>query len=221
MTSPDRPDPRMVAAQLRKPSGEAAEGVGDKMDRVNEPLFDLTLAAMQPGAQERVLEIGFGTGTYISRLFLDAGGPEVHGIDYSPDMIARASRGNAALIDEGRLKLVEGESDNMPFPNGYFDTVFCNMVVYFWDEPEPHLAEIHRVLKPGGHFFTGMRTRDSMRQFPFVDYGFVLHEPEEWAAIMEKNGFACWEAGRSLDPVIEGDDGKIQMESVCVAARKP
>lgn len=220
MTSPDRPDPRMVAAQLRKPSGEAAEGVGDKMDRVNEPLFDLTLAALRPAAHERILEIGFGTGTYLSRLFADAEGPEVHGIDYSPEMVARATRGNAALIEAGRLTLATGASDALPFPDQYFDKVFCNMVVYFWDRPAPHLAEIHRVLKAGGHFFTGMRTQDSMLQFPFVAYGFVLHEPGEWAAILERNGFACREAGRQLDPVIEGDDGDIRMESVCVDAEK-
>ena len=221
MTPPDRPDPRMVAAQLRKPSGEPAEGVGDKMDRVNEPLFALTLASMRPAARERLLEIGFGTGTYMARLFAEADGLELHGIDYSPEMVARAARSNPDLVDAGRLRLVHGASDELPFAGRHFDKVFCNMVVYFWDEPEAHLAEIHRVLKPGGHFYTGMRTRDSMLQFPFVHYGFVLHEPEEWAGILERNGFVCREAGRQLDPLVEGDDGDMRLESVCIEAEKP
>lgn len=220
MTSSDQPDPRMIAAQLRKPSGEAAEGVGDKMDQVNEPLFDLTLTAMQPGAHERILEIGFGTGTYMSRLLVAAEGLEVHGIDYSPEMVTRASRCNADLVEVEALRLTTGPSDEMPFADGYFDKVFCNMVVYFWDQPEPHLHEIHRVLKPGGHFYIGMRTRDSMLQFPFVHYGFVLHEPQDWTGILEQNGFACREAGRQFDPVIEEEDGNIQLESVCIDAEK-
>lgn len=220
MTAHDKPDPRAIAAQLRKPFGEAAEAVGDNMDRVNEPLFDLTLAAMRPAAGERILEIGFGTGTYLPRLFAATEGLEVHGIDYSPEMVMRASRANGERIDAQRLNLVTGASDDLPFPDGHFDKVFCNMVVYFWDRPEPHLAEIHRVLVPNGQFFTGMRTKDSMLQFPFVDYGFVLHEPAEWAAIVERNGFACREAGREQDPVLQLDDGEIRLESVCIAAAR-
>ena len=220
MTTDERADPRMVAAQLRKPSGEAAEGIGDKMDQVNEPLFDLTRSAMQPGPHERILEIGFGTGTYIPRLFAMVEELEVHGIDYSPEMVAQASRCNSTLIEAGRLKLLTGKSDQTPFPEAYFDKVFCNMVVYFWDRPEPHLAEIHRVLKPCGQFFIGMRTKDSMLEFPFAAHGFVLHEPEEWSAILEQNGFTCREAGRQLDPAIEIDNGTTQMESVCLAAGK-
>lgn len=85
---------------------------------------------------------------------------------------------------------------------------------------EAHLNEVHRVLKPGGHFYTGMRTKEAMLQFPFVQYGFVLIEPEEWMSILEQNEFDAREAARRLDPVIEGEDGDIQMESVCIEAQK-
>ncbi|MBA1148819.1 class I SAM-dependent methyltransferase [Ectothiorhodospiraceae bacterium WFHF3C12] len=220
MATPEQPDPRMIAAQLRKPSGDAAEVVGDKMDRVNEPLFRLTLEVLHPAAHERILEIGFGTGTYLERLFAGAEELQVHGIDYSPEMVERASRRNAALVDAGRLHLATGTSEDLPFESEYFDRVFCNMVVYFWDQPEGHLAEIHRILKPGGHFYIGMRTRDSMLQFPFVQHGFVLHEPETWQAILGRSGFSCREAARRFDPVIEEAEGDIHLESVCLDATK-
>ncbi len=76
------------------------------------------------------------------------------------------------------------------------------------------------MLKQGGHFYTGMRTKEAMLQFPFVHFGFVLLEPGEWMNILEQNGFDAREAARGLDPVIEGEDGDIQMESVCIKARK-
>lgn len=220
MPPADQPDPETIAQQLRKPSGEAAVEVGAKMDKVNEPLFGLTLDTMQPADHQRILEIGFGTGTYMRRLFTDVAELEVYGIDYSPDMMGIATRANMDLLDAGNLKLSIGASDNLPFENEYFDKVYCNMVIYFWDQPEAHLEEVHRVLKQDGHFYTGMRTKDTMLQFPFVHFGFALLEPEEWKSILEQNGFDAREAARRLDPVIEGEDGDIQMESVCIEAQK-
>lgn len=220
MAPSDKPDPQVIAGQLRKPSGEPAAKVGEKMDQVNEPLFDLTLEAMQPANGERILEIGFGTGTYLHRLFGDGAGPEVYGIDYSPDMLEIASRRNVDRIDSGDLTLAIGESDNLPFEDQFFDKVYCNMVVYFWDEPQRHLKEVHRVTRAGGRFFTGMRTKDSMLQFPFVQYGFLLFEPGEWMEMLERHGFEAREAARRLDPVIKEEDGDIQLESVCIDAQK-
>lgn len=220
MPPSDQPDPETIAQQLRKPSGEAAVEIGAKMDSVNEPLFDLTLEAMQPADNQRILEIGFGTGTYIRRLFANAAALEVHGIDYSPDMMGIASRANTDLLDAGNLKLSIGASDNLPFEDQYFDKIYCNMVIYFWDQPEEHLKEVRRVLKQGGYFYTGMRTKKAMLQFPFVHYGFVLIEPEEWMSTLEQNGFEPREAARKLDPVIESEHGDIQMESVCIEAQK-
>lgn len=220
MAPSDKPDPQIIAQQLRRPSGEAAATVGDKMDRVNEPLFDLTLEAMRPADGQRILEIGFGTGTYLHRLFADAAGLKVCGIDYSPDMMEIASRTNKDLLDAGHLELTTGASDNLPFEDQLFDKVYCNMVIYFWDQPEIHLKEVHRVLNRAGHFYTGMRTKQAMLQFPFVQHGFMLFEPEEWIDILGRNGFEAREAGRRLDPVIEGEDGDIQMESVCIGAQK-
>lgn len=220
MPPSDQPDPEIIARQLRKPSGEAAAEVGAKMDRVNEPLFTLTLEAMQPADNQRILEIGFGTGTYMRRLFADVAVLEVWGIDYSPDMMEIATRTNTDLLDTGNLKLSIGASDELPFEDRYFDKIYCNMLIYFWDQPEEHLREVHRVLKHGGHFYTGMRTKESMLQFPFVHYGFVLLEPDEWMNILEQNGFEPREAARRMDPVIEGEDGDIRMESVCIEAQK-
>lgn len=220
MAPSDKPDPQIIAQQLRKPSGEAAPDVGRKMDRVNEPLFDLVLETMGPNHNRRILEIGFGTGTYMRRLFAGAAGLEVHGIDYSPDMMEIATRTNADLLDAGNLELTVGTSDDLPFEDQFFDKVYCNMVIHFWDRPEDHLKEVRRVLNEGGRFYTGIRTRESMLQFPFVQYGFMLFEPEEWADILDRNGLESRQAARRLDPVIGDEDADIQMESVCIEARK-
>ena len=213
-----RPDPEFVAQQLRKPSGKFAGKIGQKMDVVNEPLFNLTLETMDPAEDDHILEIGFGTGRYIHRLFSANKGIRVAGVDYSKKMMEMAKQHNRGAIAAGKLDIKQGSSKALPFPEATFDKVFCNMVIYFWEDPDPHLQEIHRVLKPGGSFFTGMRRRKSMLAFPFVDYGFELYTTREWQEILRENGFTFLENQFSRDPSIEVDGNDVHLESCCIAA---
>lgn len=217
--APTEAELQMMAQQLRKPAGKPVDEVSAKMDKVNEPLFDLTLDTMQPDDGDRILEIGFGTGAYLDRLFDKADGLEVHGIDHSEAMVKRAEKNNPNLVDE-QLHLETGDSANLPYEDNSFDKIFNNMVIYFWDEPEPHLAEVHRVLKPDGKFYTGLRTKKSMELFPFTQYNFNLFTPEAWITLLQKNRLPLVIENKKTDPVIEMDMGEIRLESVCIAGRK-
>ncbi|NGP75854.1 class I SAM-dependent methyltransferase [Balneolaceae bacterium YR4-1] len=213
-------DPEFIAAQLKKPSGDFAEEVGMKMNRVNKPLFDLTVETMQLQGTERLLEIGFGTGAFFKDLFKYADDLKVSGIDFSEEMVKLAQSNNKKVIDEGLLNVKWGESDDLPFSDSTFDKVYCNMVVYFWDQPGKHLSEVHRVLKPGGKFYTGIRSRESMLVFPFVEFGFNLYAAEEWKEILSENGFIVTNEQVSLDPELDFEGNTLQLESHCIVAAK-
>lgn len=215
-----KPDPELIAQQLRRPSGDFAPEVGQKMNTVNEPLYDLTLDIMQPEDNDLILEIGFGTGKFFDKLFARADGLQVSGIDFSEAMIEMAKGQNKEAISSGKLEIKNASSEEVPFPDQSFDKVFCNMVVYFWDRPEPHLKEIRRVLKPGGTFFTGIRTRKSMLVFPFVEYGFNLYTIEEWEQILEENGLSLLETHKRMDEELDFEGNKLCLESCCIAAEK-
>ena len=94
------------------------------------------------------------------------------------------------------------------------------MVIYFWDQPRKHLAEVHRVLKPGGKFYTGIRSRDSMQVFPFVEYGFNLYGAEEWKDILAENGFTVTGEKVSMDPELNFEGNTLHLESRCIVACK-
>jgi ubiquinone/menaquinone biosynthesis C-methylase UbiE len=209
-----------IAAQLRKPSGDFAANIAQNMDKANELLYDLTLQSMALRGDERVLEIGFGSGTFMHRLFAQHDHLKVNGVDYSPEIVELATAKNSDLVKSGRLTLQEGSSEQLPFPDEIFDVVFSNMVIFFWDRPEAHLHEAWRVLKPGGKLYTGFRTKQSMMNFPFVKYGFTLYEPDEWQALLENNGFKVLRTDEKLDPPMEVNGHKFQMDSVCVVAEK-
>ena len=211
-------NPKFIAQQLRKPSGDFARTIAEKMGTGNRPLYDLTLDFMEIVSHDTILEIGFGNGEHFSELMAKADNLKVIGIDYSAEMTDLASSNNRDLIETGRLKLFTGSSDKLPFGENTFDVVFCNMVIYFWDDPTEHLSEIKRVLKPDGIFYTGMRSRNRMLQFPFTKYGFNLYKVDEWKSILGLNGFQVVEEIQKTDPAFDefGDD--IQLESVCIAA---
>jgi ubiquinone/menaquinone biosynthesis C-methylase UbiE len=216
----DQPDPRIIARQLRKPAGEAAKSIAEKMDWVNEPLFDLTLDSMELGKGDSVLGIGFGSGSFFSKIFSRAEHLNVAGVDYSQEMIELAKRQNKDYLNSGHLVLKSGSSDDLPFDDATFDKVFCNMVIYFWDHPSSHIREVFRVLKAGGHFYTGIRTKESMLKFPFVKHGFTLYDPKKWSSILKQHGFKIADIQKQLDPRIIQEEPEIQLESVCIAAQK-
>lgn len=215
----ERPPPEFVAGQLRKPKGDFAAIIGEKMNLANEPIFDLTLQMMRPLKGENLLEIGFGTGKFFRKLFSNAEGIRVSGVDFSNAMVQMARENNLNRIDSGELSLKKASSEALPFPENTFDKVYCNMVIYFWDQPAKHLKEIRRVLKPGGTFYSGFRTRESMQVFPFVEHGFNLYGLEKWQDILKENAFIILGTQTSIDQPVNLDSNEVRLTSCCVAAQ--
>ena len=213
-------DLKFIAQQLRKPSGDFASTIAEKMNGGNRPLYDLTFNFLELSDGDTVLEIGIGNGFHLSELLSLKKDTRVYGIDYSGEMVNQATAKNMVYINSGHLFLTEGNSNELPYEDNFFDKVFCNMVIYFWDDPAEHLSEIHRVLKPGGIFYTGMRTKKGMLELPFTQYGFNLYTVDEWEAIVKKHGFTIGETTQKTDPGFQEIGKQINLESVCIAAEK-
>lgn len=143
----------MTRADLSKSPRDVAamfDGVARGYDRTNAVLSVgnaalwriATVRAVDPKRGERVLDIAAGTGT--SSAALAKSGAEVIALDFSPGM-----------VEEGRkrhpdLTFVQGDAMKLPFADGEFDAVTISFGLRNVQQPQVAIAEMRRVLKPGG-----------------------------------------------------------------------
>jgi arsenite methyltransferase len=102
--------------------------------------------AVQPG--EHVLDVGCGPGFYVKEL-LDQVGVDgsVTGVDVSRAMLAVAAQ---RVEEHENIAFYEAEATTLPVPDGAFDAALSVQVLEYVPDVAAALAEIHRVLRPGG-----------------------------------------------------------------------
>ncbi len=106
------------------------------------------LAATCPAGE--ALDVGCGPGWLDVRLAQVAPRLSVTGIDVEPEMVERATANASASGVAGRVRFQVGDVAKLPFPDGRFDLVISSFSAHHWQDPARGLAEIYRVLKPGG-----------------------------------------------------------------------
>jgi len=95
-----------------------------------------------------ISDLGCGTGELIDVLSEETS-HKLIGIDYSPEMLEQA---RLRLSGTGNAELRLGELEHLPMKNQEIDTAILNMVLHHISQPELPIAEVYRVLKPGGLF---------------------------------------------------------------------
>jgi SAM-dependent methyltransferase len=109
-----------------------------RSDRDDE--WDVALAAIAETRPRRVLEVGSGTGDFAAVV----AAPEVVCVDSSQAAVD-AARGHG-------LEAVLGDVRELPFEDGEFDVVVCSQTLYHVPDRDRGIAELARVLRPGGRF---------------------------------------------------------------------
>jgi len=107
-----------------------------------------SLGALRPG--ETVLDLGSGAGMD-SILAARRVGPagRVIGVDMTEEMLQKA-RANARAVGTANVEFRHGEADRLPVPDGAVDVVISNGVFNLCRDKPKVLAELFRVLRPGG-----------------------------------------------------------------------
>jgi len=127
------------------------------------------------GKPGRILDIGCGTGDLSIKIAKKAPREtEIFGIDYSQPMleIAKAKAEKAGVAP--RIKFISGDASKLPFEDNYFDCTaisfaFRNLT---YNNPlcKPHLADVLRVLKPGGRYVIVESSQPESRFIREIDH---------------------------------------------------
>ncbi|MFF8847550.1 methyltransferase domain-containing protein [Streptomyces sp. NPDC015127] len=144
----------------------AAENENSLVNAYYERPAMLALAGDVTG--RRILDAGCGSGP-LSAALRDSGAV-VTGIDASAGMLALARR---RLGDDMALHVVD-LSDPLPFDDGAFDDVVASLVLHYLEDWGPTLAELRRVLRPGGRLIASV-------DHPFVAYTIQDPRPDYFA----------------------------------------
>ena len=155
---------RLEARKLFAPLGPTYDRMGALLSLGQDPLWRRFLVSRLPPAGRRlngagpraeadspapervpahVLDVATGTGLVAAELLRR--GFQVTALDQSPEMLAVASR-----RFDGRVQLVEGSAESLPFPDRTFDHLTFTYLLRYVDDPGATLAELARVVRPGG-----------------------------------------------------------------------
>lgn len=140
------------------------------------------------GAGMRILDAGCGYGRNLVHLLRE--GCEIFALDGDPEGVAHVRQLAAMLAPSLPSKNFQtGAIEQMPFPDAFADVVICNSVLHFArDDRHFHamLAELWRVLRPGGLLFTRLGSRIGMDFERLRGNIYSIGDGSEWFLVDER-----------------------------------
>jgi SAM-dependent methyltransferase len=168
-------DPSIVRREYAREDRFLARRLANEADLEGPLVEDAAIAAVAEVAPERVVDVGCGTGDLTERLAREAEGPVV-AVDLSPRM-AELARGRG-------LPAINADIERLPFPDGAFDAVLANRVLYHLPDLDAGLAELARVLRPGGRLVAVVYRIDHLAEL----WDVVGHQPLANPTFVAENG---------------------------------
>ncbi|MGH2686334.1 MAG: class I SAM-dependent methyltransferase [Actinomycetota bacterium] len=203
--------------------GEYWAAHADRFDRAVATHHGEFLAAAAIGRDDRVLDVGCGTGQTTCDAARAAAAGSVVGIDLSSAMLEYARRRAA---DEGltNVSFEQGDAQVHPFDAGAFDIAISRTGAMFFGDPIPAFTHIGRALRPGGRLtlltWQSLAENEWIREIsgalaagrdlpvppPEAPSPFALSDPDRVAKILSEAGFVGVQLDGRAAPMWFGHD---------------
>lgn len=144
-------------------------------------------------ADDELLDVACGGGVFLGKYAGHVG--RVAGIDRSDIQLAIARRLLGRRLKEGTAELVKGDAEDLPWEDDRFSVVTCILGLEFFTNPPAALAEMWRVLRPGGRlvatFWINEDNEECVRECDW--FGFDHLPEDDVRKMVEDAGFAALE----------------------------
>jgi len=189
-----------------RPSGEvfdawATDGRAATMESAHGPVVRPLIDHLDLAPDAWFLDLGCGNGYAVRWAAARLPEGRAVGIDASPEMIQRARE---LSRDNPRVEFHEASFPQHPLPRRSFDAIFSMETVYYFPDLPAALAEVRRLLKPGGGFLCAV---DYYRENPdshcwpeYVGARMKLLDAKGWRRAFETAGFAAVRQERLVVP---------------------
>lgn len=178
----------------------AVAGRGDEMEDHHSDITEQTLALMDIQSEDRILDLGCGTGWASRRMARTASAGEVVGLDVADEMLRRAREASASLTN---IRYVWGSAEKIPSDDNYFGKVLSVESFYYYADQGKALDELHRVMAPGAKLFILINlykdNHYSLRWVTELKVPVQALSEEEYKALLKQHGFKNVEARRIPD----------------------
>lgn len=133
----------MAADQIKFEDGAGYEKMMGSWSRL---VGDRFLDWLEPAPAGRWLDVGCGNGAFTAQIGERCAPAEVVGIDPAPPQLAYARQ----RPDASGIAFLQGDAMALPFEDGRFDSAVGALVIFFMPDPAKGVAEMARVIRPGG-----------------------------------------------------------------------
>ena len=176
---------------MRKPKGKLGKIQLKSMNKEHTPVSLWGLKHLDIQDDDIVLDIGCGGGININRMSKNA--KKVYGVDYSIESVNLSREVNRQEIHDGKVEILKGNVQDLPFEDNTFDIVTAFETVYFWPNIEKSFGEVKRVLKPGGIFLIGMESNGNDNLTMKISEKLInmtVYNDEEITEFLKNNGYS-------------------------------
>lgn len=178
----------------------AQAGRGDEMEDHHSDITEQTIALMNLQPDDRVLDLGCGTGWASRRLARIVTAGEIVGIDVADEMLRRAATASAGISN---VRYVWGSAEKIPAEDGFFTKVLSVESFYYYANQGKALDELQRVMAPGGQLFILINlykdNHYSLRWATELKVPVQALSEAEYIALLQQHGFEQVEARRIPD----------------------
>lgn len=189
----------------------AEAGRGEEMAEEHAAIAAGMLSGMEFAPDDKILDIGCGSGWLCGLLADKVPQGQVVGMDVADEMVRRARQRHA---EDPRMMFIVAGAEDIPWDDSFFNKVVSVESAYYWPNPAQAFSEILRVLQPSGvvriliNLYKENVYSHQWREMLNVETH--LLSGEEWCGLMRQAGFVDSRHSRIVDPrpVPEGYESK-------------